>query len=98
MDKKLNLDTFNEILFSAFKEQSPKNLHDLYVMELNMAYELQIHCMETVINDLNEGLPYHEDLQKVNNVDSNLDRLHEKIVQLEKEHPELTEVDDEKTD
>ena len=98
MDKKLTLDTFNEILFSAFKEQSPKSLHDLYVMELNMAYEIKIQCMEKVINDLNEGLPYHEDLQKVNNVDSNLDRLHEKIVQLEKENPETKEVDNENTD
>ena len=98
MDKKLTLDTFNEILFSAFKEQSPKTLHDLYVMELNAAYEIKIQYMEKVISDLNEGLPYHEDLQKVNNVDSNLDRLHEKIVKLEKDHPETKEVDDEESD
>lgn len=95
MGKKMDLETFNEILFSAFKEQSPKSLHDLYVMELNTAYGIKIQCMEKVINDLNEGLPYHENLQEVNNVDSNLDRLHEKIVQLEKEHPEIKEVDNE---
>ena len=95
MGKKMDLETFNEILFSAFKELSPKALHDLYVMELNTAYGIKIQCMEKVINDLNEGLPYHENLQEVNNVDSNLDRLHEKIVQLEKEHPEIKEVDNE---
>ena len=95
MGKKMDLETFNEILFSAFKEQSPKALHDLYVMELNTAYGIKIQCMEKVIDDLNEGLPSHENLQKVNNVDSNLDRLHEKIVQLEKEHPEIKEVDNE---
>ena len=95
MGKKMDLETFNEILFSAFKEQSPKALHDLYVMELNTAYGIKIQCMEKVINDLNEGLPSHENLQEVNNVDSNLDRLHEKIVQLEKEHPEIKEVDNE---
>lgn len=50
-------------------------------MELNTAYGIKIQCMEKVINDLNEGLPYHENLQEVNNIDSNLDRLHEKIVQ-----------------
>ena len=92
MGKKMDLETFNEILFSAFKEQSQKALHDLYVMELNTAYGIKIQCMEKVINDLNEGLPYHENLQEVNNVDSNLDRLHGKIVQLEKEHPEIKEV------
>lgn len=95
MGKKMDLETFNEILFSAFKEQSTKALHDLYVMELDMAYGIKIQYMEKVINDLNEGLPYNENLQKVNNVDSNLDRLHEKIVQLEKEHPEIKEVDNE---
>ena len=95
MGKKMDLETLNEILFSAFKEQSPKALHDLYVMELNTTYGIKIQCMEKVINDLNEGLPYHENLQEVNNVDSNLDRLHEKIVQLEKEHPEIKEVDNE---
>lgn len=95
MGKKMDLETFNEILFSAFKEQSPKALHDIYVMELNTVYGIKIQYMEKVINDLNEGLPYNENLQKVNNVDSNLDRLHEKIVQLEKEHPETKEVDNE---
>lgn len=95
MGKKMDLETFNEILASAFKEQSPKVLHDLYVMELDTAYGIKIQYMEKVINDLNEGLPYNENLQKVNNVDSNLDRLHEKIVQLEKEHPETKEVDNE---
>ena len=42
MGKKMDLETFNEILFSAFKEQSPKALHDLYVMELNTAYGIKI--------------------------------------------------------
>ena len=89
MSKKLDIDTFNEVLFSAFKEQTPKALHELYIMELQTAYSIKIQCMEKVIDDLNEGKPYFDDLQKVNNVDHNCDVLNKKIKALEEENPEL---------
>lgn len=87
--KTLNLDTFNDILFSAFKDQSPRAKAELLAHELSMAYNIKIQHMEQVIQDLNEGLPYHKDLDMVNAVDANCDRLYRSLEQLEKEHPEI---------
>lgn len=89
MGKQLNLDTFNEILFGAFKEQTPENMLELLTVELQSAMGMKIMAMEDVIRDLNEGKPYHQNLKKVNNIDSNLDALGEKIDRLIKQHPEL---------
>jgi hypothetical protein len=86
---KLNLDTFNEILFSAFKEQSPQNMLELLSVEIQSAYAMKIDQMEKVIADLNNGRPYHQNLQLVNNIDSNLDSLAEKVDKIYEEHPEL---------
>ena len=89
MGKQLNLDTFNEILFGAFKEQTPENMLELLKVELQIAMRMKIMAMEDVIRALNEGKPYHQNLKKVNNIDSNLDALGEKIDRLIKQHPEL---------
>lgn len=89
MGKTLNLDTFNEILFGAFKEQTPAAMLELLTVELQSAMAMKIMAMEDVIKDLNQGKPYHQNLKKVNNVDSNLDSLGEKIEKLIQEHPEL---------
>ena len=95
MGEKLNLETFNNLLFSAFKDQSPEALLRLYAMELESAYALKIQAMEQVIDDLNNNKPYGIDLQKVNNIDSNLDYLQEKMETLEKENPQLREIQNE---
>lgn len=89
MGKQLNLDTFNEILFGAFKEQTPAAMLELLTVELQSAMMMKITAMEDVIRDLNKGKPYHQNLRKVNNIDSNLDSLGEKIEKLIEEHPEL---------
>ena len=91
MKKQLNLDTFNEILFGAFKEQTPKNKLELLRMELEFAMTAKIEAMEAVIRDLNEGkvAECHQDLTTVNNIDSNLDALGKQIDELIAEHPEL---------
>lgn len=91
MGKTLNLDTFNEILFGAFKEQTPKNKLELLRRELEFAMTAKIEAMEAVIRDLNEGkvAECHQDLAKVNNIDSNLDALGKRIDELIAEHPEL---------
>ena len=91
MGKKLNMDTFNEILFGAMKDQGPRGKRDLLLGELQMAYNVKIQSMEKVIDDLNKGLPYHKDLTLVNNVDSNLNAMGRQIEEIEKQHPELTE-------
>lgn len=84
-----SIDTFNEILFSAFKDQSPKNMLELLTHEIKMAYSVKIQHMEYVIEDLNNGRPYEKSLELVNNVDSNCDVLQKRIEQLLEEHPEL---------
>ena len=89
MGKQLNLDTFNEILFGAFKEQTPENMLELLTVEMQSAMMMKIVAMEDVIKDLNQGKPYHQNLKKVNNIDSNLDSLGGKIEKLIQEHPEL---------
>ena len=89
MGKQLNLDTFNEVLFGAFKEQTPAAMLELLTVELQSAMMMKITAMEDVIRDLNKGKPYHQNLRKVNNIDSNLDSLGKKIEKLIEEHPEL---------
>lgn len=80
MEKTLNLDTFNEILFGAFKEQTPKNKLELLRMEQEFAMTAKIEAMEAVIRDLNEGkvAECHQDLAKGKRID-----------ELIAEHPEL---------
>ena len=89
MGKQLNLDTLNEILFGAFKEQTPAAMLELLTVELQSAMAMKIEAMEDVIKDLNRGKPYQQNLKKVNNIDSNLDSLGGKIEKLIQEHPEL---------
>jgi len=98
MGKTLNLDTFNEILFGVFKEQTPKKKLELLRMELAFAMRAKIEAMEAVIRDLNEGrvAECNQDLAKVNNIDSNLKALGKQINELIVEHPEL-EAKSEKT-
>ena len=91
MGKTLNINTFNEIIFGAFKDQSPKAKAELLRMEINAAYTMKIQQMEEVIADLNEGRPYHKNLQTVNNIDGNLDDLAAQLDDLIKEHPEIKE-------
>lgn len=96
----MNLDTFNEILFSAFKDEhkNPKGKLELLSLEIQMAYGTKIDQMEKVIDDLNNGRPYHKNLDIVNNIDSNIDLLEEKINKIYEEHPELKEEESEDED
>ena len=89
MAKTLNLDSFNEIIFGAFKDQSPRAKAELLAVEIQTAYAMKIQQMEKVIENLNEGRPYHRDLELVNNIDRNLDRLSAQLDELEKAHPEI---------
>ena len=91
MSKTLNINTFNEIIFGAFKDQSPRAKAELLQMEIQAAYSMKVQQMEEVIEDLNEGRPYHKNLQLVNNIDGNVDVLAEQLDELLKEHPEIKE-------
>ena len=94
---KLTIDKFNEILFSAFKDehQTPQGMLDLLSVEIQAAYGMKIDQMEKVIDDLNNGRPYHQNLQLVNNIDSNLDSMCQQVEKIYDEHPELRKDDPE---
>ena len=84
MSKTLNLDTFNEILFRALKEDAKKE--ELLQMEVEMAYSVKIQKMEELVECLNQGKPYHEILKQVNNIDMNCDYLMEQLEEVKGEN------------
>ncbi len=87
----LNIETFNEILFTALKDNSPQGMLDLLKAELSMAYAMKIEAMETVMDALENGRGYKQDLEKVRNIDLSCDTLKNMIDQIYAEHPELME-------
>lgn len=77
MNKTLNLDTFNEILFGALKVES--DMEELLLHEIKSLYAFKIKNMDCLVMCLNEGLPYHEILKLINNIDSKCDCLMKKL-------------------
>lgn len=79
MNKTLNIDTFNEILFGfgALKDES--DMEELLLHEIEAAYAVKIKNMECLVKCLNEGLPYYEVLKTINNIDSKCDCLMKKL-------------------
>lgn len=88
---KLNIGTFNEVLFTALKDNSPKGKIDLLKAELSMAYAMKIEAMEKVIHALENGRGYMQDVQKVRNIDRSCDAIKSMIDEIYAEHPELME-------
>lgn len=86
---KLNIDTFNEILFSALKDNGPRGKAELLGHEIEMAYHMKITAMEALVEALNKGLPYHEQLEQVNNIDHSCDTLNERLNAIFEENPGL---------
>lgn len=83
MSKKLTIESFNEKLFGALKDNVKKS--ELIAQELSMAYQMKIEAMEELVDKLNGGLPYHNELQKVNNIDASLDKLGKLLNEIEQE-------------
>lgn len=79
MSKTLNLETFNQILFGAIKEE---NHLELLEIELETAMYSKIQEMEKLVDALNDNMPYHKILKTINNIDSNCDLLARKIEEL----------------
>jgi len=86
MSKELTLESFNEILFGALKDNVKKS--ELIAHEISTAYQLKIEAMEELVAKLNDGLPYHSELQKVNNIDASLDKLGKLLNEAEQEEKE----------
>ena len=72
MNKKFNINTFNEILMKCIPAKKRKELLEI---ELQTAYALKIEAMEKLVECLNHGNTYEEILQKINNIDSNCDKI-----------------------
>lgn len=86
MSKKLTIESFNEMLFGALKDNVKKS--KLIAQEIIMAYRIKIKAMEELVTKLNGGLPYHNELQKVNNIDAFLDKLGKLLNEAEQEEKE----------
>lgn len=80
MNKTLNLDTFNQILFGAIEEE---HHIELLQIELETAMYSKIQEMEKLVDALNNNMPYQKILKTINNIDSNCDLLARKIEELE---------------
>lgn len=72
MNKKFNINTFNEILMKCIPAKKRKELLE---NELQTAYALKIEAMEKLVECLNHGNTYEEILQKINNIDSNCNEV-----------------------
>lgn len=68
---KLNLETFNDILVNT----GGMNEVELLEMELQMAYQIKIQLMESMVDLANAGQDFADTLNQINNVDANCDRL-----------------------
>lgn len=79
MNKKLNLETFNEILFGAMEETNHIKLLEI---ELETAMWQEFQEMLKLVDALNNNRPYHEILKTINNIDSNCEYLSKKIDEL----------------
>lgn len=88
---KLNIGTFNEVLFTALKDNSPKGKIDLLKAELSMVYAMKIEAMETVMDAIENGRGYMQEVERVRNIDRSCDTLNNMINEIYTEHPELME-------
>lgn len=82
MNNKLNLESFNEILFKAI--DNDKHI-ELLELELQTAYLMKVQKMEELVCLINKGEPYQETLKQVNNIDSNCDSLAKMLEKLKSE-------------
>ena len=88
---KLNIETFNEVLFTALKDNSPKGKLDLLKAELSMVYAMKIEAMETVMDAIENGRDYMQEMERLRNIDRSCDTLGNMIDEIYKEHSELME-------
>ena len=88
---KLNIETFNEVLFTALKDNSPKGKLDLLKAELSVVYAMKIEAMEKVIHALEDGRDYIQEMERLRNIDRSCDTLGSMIDEIYAEHPELME-------
>lgn len=75
MNRELNLDTFNQLIFQAMKPEAKKS--ELLLNELQLVMSIRLSATDDLIDALNNGNDYHEILDKINTIDNNADHLAE---------------------
>lgn len=77
MSKGMTLDKFNEIMLGALKEGTPKS--KLFEVEAREAEKMMFCEMLDLVELLNDGKPYEEQLQRVNIIANNLGNILDKL-------------------
>ena len=74
MDRELNLDTFNQLIFQAMKPEAKKS--ELFLNELQLVMSIRQDALDDLIEARNNGGDYHEVLDNINNINSSADYLY----------------------
>lgn len=80
MNEKLDLETFNRTLMGEMKKESHLKFLKL---DLEAAMASMIQEMINLVDALNNNMPYHDILEKINDMDKNCTYLARKIKELE---------------
>lgn len=75
MNRELNLDTFNQLIFQAMKPEARKS--ELLLDEFQLVMGIRLRATDDLIDALNNGNDYHEILEKINTIESNADHIAE---------------------
>lgn len=82
---KLTLNTFNDLLFSAFKDQSLEKKKELLEIEIQVIAEILTPKLYDLCGELIE-IGYNSDLfEEIGNIKSNGETLFEQLAEVEKQ-------------
>jgi len=79
---KLDMNSFNDILFGALKEQTPETKIKMLHLELDMAQAVLIEEMFNLMDELVEKNYQSEQFTKINNIKDNMEILIDQISEL----------------
>ena len=82
---KLNLDSFNDILFSAFKEQSVEKKIELLEHEISFSSEMFLDEVATLLEELDKNNYQSEQFEIIKNIMNNTARLIKQVEGLKNE-------------
>lgn len=88
----LNLETFNNILFGAFKEQTPEKKIELIEMELTIVADVMMDKVGTLLDELAESGYKSEVFTEITNIKNNTECL---ITELQELKAQIGESGDE---
>lgn len=82
---KLNLETFNEILFGALKDDSPEGKLEMIKAELQIVQNIMFDMIGDLLDELHDSGYQGETFLKIENLKSNTECLIEQMEELEKQ-------------